>query len=68
MERRLDLAAPVIEEVVEDREFRSDIIMLPDEELQQRGMVRHVMMNFGGGEALAFELELEIAARHLSSI
>ena len=41
VERRLDLAAPVVEEIAQHRELRGDVIMLADEELKQGGVVRH---------------------------
>ena len=52
-QRRLDLPAPMVEEIAKDRELRGDVVMLPDEELQQGGMVGHVIADLDGAEAEA---------------
>jgi hypothetical protein len=56
MERRFDLSAPVIEKIAKHRKLRGDIVMLPDEELKKGGMIRHVVADLDGGEAIALKL------------
>src|SRR5688572_27901927 len=60
MERRFHLAAPVIEEIAKHRKLRGNVIVLADEELQQRRMVRHVIADLDRAEAVTLELSPEI--------
>ena len=43
VKRCFHLAPPMVEEIAEDRELRGHVILLADEELQQRRMVRHAV-------------------------
>ena len=56
MEFPFELAGPEIEEFVEDREAGSHVQILPNIGLQQAGMVRQMVEDFGGGKAVAGEL------------
>src|SRR4028119_1045594 len=61
MKGGLDLAAPMIEEAVQLRELRRDVIFLPDEQLDELGVVRHVIADLRRQQAVALQLDEEIA-------
>ncbi len=46
MQLAVNLMRPEIEKLVQARESRRQIVFLPDEALQQIGMIRHVVENF----------------------
>jgi len=48
----LDIADPVFEEAAQLGEVRSDIELLPDEALQQVGMIRHVIDDLCGRQSI----------------
>src|SRR6056297_935299 len=56
VEQAVDLARPEIEEALEHRELRSGIVFLPDEILQQAGMVGQTVEYIGGDQAIALHL------------
>ena len=49
MEGAFQLAPPVIEKALEGGEMGGEIVILPDEELEQGGMVRQAVVDLGGG-------------------
>jgi hypothetical protein len=55
MQRSLDLFLPELEEGFHLGKVRRQIVLLPDEFLQQRLMVRHPIEDFGGGQSIALE-------------
>ena len=63
MDRGLDLVFPEDQEFVHAREFRREVIGLPQETLQQVRMVRHVIEDFRRGQAVALQLQLHFAER-----
>jgi hypothetical protein len=60
MQATLDLALPEIEELPQGREFREEIIFLPDEILQQVRVIRHVVEDIGRRQPIALKLATEI--------
>jgi hypothetical protein len=62
MELALDVLHPKVEEAAKLRIVRGDVEVLPDESLEQAGMVRHVVDDLGRGEAVAVELASEIVS------
>ena len=48
----LDIATPVFEKAAQLGEVRSDIELLPDEALQQVGMIRHVIDDLCGRQSI----------------
>ena len=56
MKRGFDLAPPMIEEIPEHRELGGDVVMLVDEELNQRRMIGHVIADLDRAEAVALKL------------
>ena len=54
----LDVGAPEFEEFAQLGKFRSQIEFLPDEALQQRGMVRQTVDDLGRGKPVALKLQL----------
>src|SRR5918998_410004 len=67
VERPMKLADPKVEELVEDGKLRSEVVLLPDEGLQERGVVRHPVQDVGGRQAVALELPDEILRDHKTS-
>ena len=59
-DRRLDLAPPMVEEVVQRRVARGHVILLEGELLQQAWVVGHEVVHLDQAEAIAFELKLEV--------
>jgi hypothetical protein len=57
---RLDIFDPKVEETVQLGVMGGDVEMLPDESLQQAGMIRHMIDDLGGREAVAVELAHKI--------
>jgi hypothetical protein len=52
MQFPLDIATPVFEKAAQLGEVRSDIELLPDEALQQVGMIRHVIDDLCGRQSI----------------
>ena len=69
MQHRLDLAAPVMEEAVELGKRGREIVLLHHERLQQAGVVRQVIVDLHGREAVAVELlgEIPVVLQRISS-
>lgn len=63
VEGGLDLAPPVVEEIAKHREFRCDVIVLVDEQLNQRRMIGHVIADLDRAQAIALKLPQEIRIR-----
>src|SRR5271170_1817068 len=55
----LDVLLPEFEELAQLGKIRSEIEFLPDEALQQRGMVRKQVDDLCGGEPVPLGLQLE---------
>lgn len=60
MNSRLDILDPEVEEPVQFGVMGCDVEMLPDESLQHAGMIRHMVDDLGGREAVAVELAHKI--------
>src|ERR1700722_8541166 len=60
MQRALELFQPEIEEFVQRRKVRAEIVVLPDVGLQEPGMVRPPVEDIGSGQAVALELPAEV--------
>jgi len=57
----LDIAAPVFEKAAQLGEIRSDIEFLPDEALQQVGMIRQVIDDLRGRQPIVAQRLLVVA-------
>ena len=66
MKSGFDLTPPVIEEIPKDGEFRSDVIMLVNEQLNQRRMIGHVIADLDRAQAIALKLPEEITIAPLA--
>ena len=55
---------PEIKKLSEVRKPGMQIIILPDERLKQRRMVRHMVQNFGRGQAVSLERFAELLMFH----
>jgi hypothetical protein len=60
VQRAFELFQPEIEEFVERRKHRAEIVILPDVGLQQPGMIGAPVKDVGGGQAVAFELPTKV--------
>src|SRR6266851_180577 len=58
MQSALDVVTPELEEFVQLRIIGGEVEFLPDEGLEQRGMVRHAVDDLGGGEPVPPRLQL----------
>src|SRR3546814_12018328 len=56
MQLALDLAGPEVQEPAQYRKVGRAVEMLPDEALQQVGVVGHVIENLGSGQPIARKL------------
>ena len=56
MQPPFDIAFPEGEEFAQHRKLRREVELLPDEALDERRMIRQVIEDFGGGEAITFQL------------
>ena len=59
MQRSIDFPFPEVDEIVECRKFRRQIILLPDEQLQQMRMIRQMIIDLGGGQPIAGQLQFK---------
>src|SRR5215471_21850349 len=55
---------PEIEEFVEHRKCRAEIVILPDIALQQPGVIRPPVENVGCGQPIAFKLPPKVLRHH----
>jgi hypothetical protein len=55
----LQFAFPIAEETLQLGKVGRQIILLPDIQLQQAGMIGKVIVDFGRGQAVAFHLQAE---------
>lgn len=53
MQRRLDLAPPMVEKLEQHRKIGREIVLLPDEQLQERRGIGTVEMDFRRGQPVA---------------
>jgi len=51
MDRGFDIQPPMLEEAAQAGKFRDDVVSLPDEALQEIGMVGHAVKDLGCGHA-----------------
>src|SRR5271155_2937259 len=54
MQQTIEFARPEIQELHQFRKMGMQVVLLPDVVLQDPGMVRHMVEDVGGGEAVAF--------------
>src|SRR6516165_4409483 len=66
VELALDIAAPVLQKPVQLREIRGNIELLPDEALQQVGMIRQMVEDFRGRQSIIAQRLLLVA--HLRAL
>jgi len=59
MQRPVNLPIPEFDEVIEHRKIGRQIIILPDEKLQQMRMIGQVVENFRRRQTITGELEFE---------
>src|SRR5207248_2459806 len=64
VQRALQGLQPEIEEFVERRKRRTEIVILPDIGLQKPRMIRPPVENIGGRQSIAFELLAKILRHH----
>src|SRR5215203_4339013 len=64
VERSLKVGAPERQELVELGKAWSQIILMPDELLQDRAVVGHAVENAGRGQAIALQLTSKVARHH----
>jgi hypothetical protein len=64
-QRAIQIPAPKIQEFDKSRKPRGKIIFLPDVALKQVTVIGHPVGNFGGGQAPAEKLALQIILKHL---
>jgi len=62
----LDIAAPEFQKAVQLREIRGNIELLPDEALQQVGMIRQMVDDFRGRQSIIAQRLLLVA--HLRAL
>src|SRR6266436_8731601 len=68
MELPLDIAAPKLEKPAQLGKVRGDIELLPDETLQQVGMIGKVVYDLRGRQPVVAELRLQVAHVVLSAV
>jgi hypothetical protein len=56
-----------MQEFVEHRKFRSQIEFLPDEALQDFGVIGHVIKDLGRGQPVSAQTQLKTAHRSANS-
>lgn len=59
----VDVAAPIIQEFMQFRIARREIVELPDEALNKDGMVRHIVKDFRRRQPVSLQLHREIFHR-----
>jgi hypothetical protein len=64
VERAVERSRPVVEEAAQSGELRRQIVVLPDVELKQAGVVRKMIVNLRRRQAVALHPELEVLADH----
>src|SRR3546814_6910079 len=64
MERRLDLATPVVEKIEQHGKVWSEIIFLTDESLEKRRRVRTIIVDFRSRKAIAAQLRNKSPVDH----
>src|SRR5262245_6983766 len=68
MNDRIDLASPEIEKLMDAWVVGRQVEGLPDETLQQRRMVRHVIEHFGRRQPPSVEAQYQLVALHIRCI
>src|SRR5690606_29083623 len=66
MKRPVNFLAPEIDEAVQSRKLRRDVVMLPDECLQQMRMVRKMIEDLRRGKAVAHQHQFRFPGAHIS--
>src|SRR5262249_55153717 len=64
VQRAFQSLQPEIEEFVERRKYRAEIVILPDIALQQPGVIRPPVENVGCGQPIAFKLPPKVLRHH----
>jgi hypothetical protein len=64
VKRAFDLFGPEFQEFLQFGKIGLQIILLPDEGLDDRGMIGHSVKNVGGGYAVTFELTDKVPGGH----
>ena len=59
MQRPVDFPIPEFDEMIEHRKIGREVIILPDEKLQQMRVIRQVVENFRRRQTITGELEFE---------
>ena len=60
VQRPFELALPELQKIQENREFRGEIIILPDIALEEVLMIRHPIEDGGRGQPVTFKLTDEL--------
>src|SRR5580704_8021891 len=67
VEQTVELACPEVEKLLKLREVRMQVVMLPDEVLQDIGVIGHAVKDVGGGQPKPLELAAEVGSGHAGS-
>jgi hypothetical protein len=65
MERTVERLPPEVEKSLQFREFRTEIVFLPDVGLKQPGMIGAPVIDVRGGQSVTGKLAPEVLAGHL---
>ena len=68
MKQTVEFARPEIEELFEFGKVRVQVILLPNEVLQNVGVIRHAVKDAGCCQPKPFELTAEVGAGHAGSL
>src|SRR3954447_5651189 len=64
VERTLELAVPELQKASQGREIGSEVVFLPDIELEEVRMVRQTVVDLGRRQPIALQLQSEFSAHH----
>jgi hypothetical protein len=64
MQRALDLFLPEFDELEERGVIRRQIILLPDEAVENIAIIRHTVVKLGRGQPIALQHQFRLASRH----
>src|ERR1700733_7467753 len=67
VKQAVDLECPEIEKLLKLREVWMQVVMLPDEVLQDIGVIGHAIKDVGGGQPKPLELAAEVGSGHAGS-
>src|SRR6516162_3279209 len=68
IEPPLELGLPKLQETLQLRKIRAEIVILPNIGLQQPGMVGSPIHDFGGCQAVSLHLSFEVRGDHFGSL